>query len=57
MGAHADPVFQKKILRIMKAIFANPFFKKYGRKALVVYLCWCLLKGLLFLFIGLKLFH
>jgi hypothetical protein len=38
----------------MKAIFAKPFFRKYGKKALVVYLCWCILRGVIFVLIGLK---
>ncbi|HEX5653680.1 MAG TPA: hypothetical protein VFX58_11440 [Chitinophagaceae bacterium] len=40
----------------MKAIFASRFYKKYGKKALIIYLCWCLVKGILFLLIGFKLF-
>ena len=36
----------------MKAILSRPFFRKYGKKALVIYLCWCLLKGVLFLLAG-----
>jgi hypothetical protein len=39
----------------MKAILSKPFFKKYGRTALIIYLCWCLLKGVLFLLVGAKL--
>lgn len=39
----------------MKAILSRPLFKKYGKKAIAVYLCWCMLKGLIFLFIGSKL--
>jgi len=40
----------------MKAILSKPFFKKYGRKALIVYLCWSVIKGLAILFFGFKLF-
>ncbi len=40
----------------MKALFAKPFLQKYGKKALAIYLCWCVVKGLLFLFLGSKLF-
>lgn len=38
----------------MKAIFSRPFFKKYGKKALIIYLCWCIIKGLVFIFVGFK---
>ena len=40
----------------MKTILAKPFFKKYGKKALYLYLGWCVLKGLLFLLAGWLLF-
>jgi hypothetical protein len=40
----------------MKAILSKPFFKKYGKKALIIYLCWCVLKGILFLVAGWLLF-
>jgi hypothetical protein len=40
----------------MKALLSKPFFKKYGKTALIVYLGWCLVKGLAFLFLGFKLF-
>ncbi len=40
----------------MKAILAKPFFRKYGKKALLLYLAWCVVKGLLFLFLGFKIF-
>ena len=39
----------------MKAILSKPFFKKYGRKALIIYLCWSVVKGVLFLLLGAKL--
>jgi hypothetical protein len=39
----------------MKALLVNCFFKKYGKKVLIIYLCWCIVKGLFFLFIGYKL--
>jgi hypothetical protein len=29
----------------MKTILAKPFFRKYGKKALIIYVCWCFLKG------------
>jgi hypothetical protein len=32
-------------------------FGKFGKKALLIYLCWCLLKGLAFLFLGFRLFN
>lgn len=31
--------------------------KKYGKKGLVIYLCWCTLKGLAFLALGDYLFN
>ena len=40
----------------MKAILSKPFFKKHGKKALIIYLCWCVVKGILFLVLGSKLF-
>jgi hypothetical protein len=40
----------------MKAILSKPFFRKYGKKALIIYLVWCAAKGILFLFLGFKLF-
>lgn len=56
MGPHAHSVHQEKKLSNMKSLFAGNFFRKYGRKALIIYLCWCILKGLFFLFIGYKMF-
>jgi|GraSoiStandDraft_4_1057263.scaffolds.fasta_scaffold00447_15 hypothetical protein len=40
----------------MKTILAKPFFKKYGKKALIIYLCWSIVKGVLFLWLGARLF-
>lgn len=40
----------------MRIMPVKKYFRKYGRKALIIYLCWCVLKGLIFLFIGSKLF-
>jgi len=40
----------------MKALMARPFFRKYGKKALIIYLGWCVAKGIAFLLIGFKLF-
>ena len=40
----------------MKSLLAKPFFQKYGKKALIIYLCWCAAKGILFLFLGFKIF-
>jgi len=40
----------------MKKLLNKPFFRKYGRKALIIYLCWCAVKGIVFLLIGVKLF-
>jgi hypothetical protein len=39
----------------MKRLFALPFFQKHGKKALLIYLCLCLLKGAFFLYAGYKL--
>lgn len=39
----------------MKAFSLKPFFKKHGKKALIIYLCWCVVKGILFLVLGSKL--
>lgn len=33
----------------MKALMKKPWMKKYGKKGLIIYLCWCVLKGLVFL--------
>jgi len=38
----------------MKAFSLKPFFKRHGKKALIIYLCWCLVKGILFLLLGFK---
>jgi len=35
----------------MKTFFAKPFFKKYGRKALVVYVCWNIVKIIVILIV------
>jgi hypothetical protein len=40
----------------MKTILAKPFLKKYGKKALIIYLCWSIVKGVLFLLLGARLF-
>lgn len=34
------------------SIFSKEKFKHFGRKALIMYLCWCIVKGLVFLFVG-----
>ena len=55
MGADDHSIQQKeKTIKqpVMKAILSRPFFKKYGKKALVIYLCWCVVKGVLFLVAG-----
>jgi len=44
------------MIRRLQGTFLTGRFRKYGKKALVVYLCWCAAKGILFLFIGSKLF-
>ncbi len=40
----------------MKTILAKPFFRQYGKKAVIAYLCWCVVKGVLFLLLGARLF-
>lgn len=40
----------------MKLLLGKASFKKYGRKAIIIYLCWCVIKGLLFLLLGFKMF-
>jgi hypothetical protein len=37
-----------KVLNI-KTIFQKDFFRKHGKKTLIIYLCWWVLKGLVFL--------
>jgi hypothetical protein len=36
----------------MKFITENRFIRKYGKKALIIYVCWCVLKGMFFLVAG-----
>jgi hypothetical protein len=31
----------------MKALTNKPFFKKHGKKALIIYVCWWVVKGIL----------
>jgi len=40
----------------MKPRFIKRLAQKYGKKALIIYLCWSVLKGILFIFLGHKLF-
>jgi hypothetical protein len=40
----------------MKALINKPFFRKHGKKLIIAYICWCIVKGLVFLFLGYKLF-
>lgn len=40
----------------MKVLFIKRLFQKYGKRALIIYLCWSVVKGLLLLFFGYKLF-
>ena len=40
----------------MRAAIVKKFFRKHGKKALIIYLVWCVLKGIAFLFLGYKLF-
>ena len=36
----------------MKAILSKPLFKKYGKKALIIYICWCVVKTIILLLFG-----
>lgn len=36
----------------MKFFTENRFVRKYGKRALIIYLGWCLLKGIFFLVAG-----
>jgi hypothetical protein len=37
---------------MIKAIINKPFFRKYGKKSLALYIAWCFVKSLLFLLAG-----
>ena len=39
----------------MKPFSIRPFFKKHGKKALIIYVCWFVVKGILLLLLGFKL--
>jgi hypothetical protein len=38
----------------MKTFLSKSFFRKYGKRALIIYLCWCLVKGFLLIILGFK---
>jgi len=40
----------------MKTIFNNTIFKRWGRKAFIAYVCWCIIKGVVFIALGFKIF-
>ena len=40
----------------MKPTIFKRLFQKYGKKALVIYVCWSVIKGIIFLILGYKLF-
>jgi protein-S-isoprenylcysteine O-methyltransferase Ste14 len=40
----------------MKPLFLKRSLQKYGKKALIIYLCWSVIKGIAFLVLGFKLF-
>lgn len=40
----------------MKSLFLRRYLQKYGKKALIIYLCWSVIKGIAFLVLGFKLF-
>jgi hypothetical protein len=39
----------------MKPLFLKRSLQKYGKKALIIYLCWSVIKGIAFLVLGFKL--
>jgi len=39
----------------MKRFALKSLLKKHGKKALILYMCWCVIKGLVFLYAGLQL--
>ncbi len=40
----------------MGPAFINRFFKKHGKKALVIYVCWSVIKGIVLLIFVFKIF-
>ncbi|HEU5168106.1 MAG TPA: hypothetical protein VFU29_21325 [Chitinophagaceae bacterium] len=40
----------------MKPLFLKRYLQKYGKKALIIYLCWSVIKGIALLVLGFKLF-
>jgi hypothetical protein len=40
----------------MRALLKKPFFRKYGKKALIIYLCLSVIKGILFFLLWYQLF-
>lgn len=40
----------------MKSHFLKRSLQKYGKKALIIYLCWSVIKGIAFVVLGFKLF-
>lgn len=56
IGKHLDISVYLKI-NAMKTITKERLRRKYGRRALILYLIWCTLKGLFFLFAGTSLFR
>ena len=40
----------------MKRFALRSLLRKHGKKALIIYLCWSVIKGLIFLYAGLQLF-
>lgn len=58
MGAKDHSIYKKKSRKIdcMKPLFLKRYFQKYGKKALIIYLCWSVIKGIAFLLLGVKLF-
>jgi hypothetical protein len=63
MGADADTLFQKKSNQITvkpkstkyETIICDTLSRKYGKRVLIIYLCWCILKGVFILYAGYKL--
>lgn len=38
----------------MKSFLSQPFFKRFGKKALLIYLGWSIVKGIILLAVGFR---
>ncbi len=41
----------------MKSVIIKRYLNKYGKKALIAYVTWCIIKGIAFIVLGYKLFN